>query len=115
MITANKNMMTNEESRKKLDRIQTTFVLIVAIPMFWAIWQFKKGQMSKDESLLWIALPLFPAFLMDAYFSLMSGITWAKGIKISRESMPNLFRINVASSIVFAGLCLIYALWYWTK
>lgn len=106
--------MTKEESQKKLDRLQTALVLIFAIPMGWAIWQFQNGLLTMDEATLWCAVSFFPMAVIDGWFSIKRGTSWAKGVKISRESTPDLFMVNVAISIVLACLCLIYVLWYFT-
>jgi uncharacterized membrane protein YidH (DUF202 family) len=113
-MISNELKTADENSRKKLDRIQNTFVIIGVLTICWATWRFQKGHMAKNQCLYWYAVIFFPVFLMDACFSLKSGISWAKGVKISRDVNPIIFKINVVLSILCASACFIYAIWHWT-
>ena len=88
--------MATKESQKKLDHLQMALVLIFAMPMGWALLQFQNGLMTKDEAILWFAISFFLMALIDAWLSIKRGTSWAKGVKISRETTPNLFMVNVA-------------------
>jgi len=114
MIPANKKLMPIEKVRKRLDRVQTALLFVFAVPIGWAVWQYQRDLMTKNEATLWFAVSFFPMAVIDALFSIKRGTSWAKGVKISRESTPDLFLVNVAVSIVLAGLCLFYAFWYFT-
>lgn len=98
------------EHKTKLRLFLIFFTIISFLVLFYVIFQYKIGEMSKSQGLFVTAISFMPTLLILVCYSLIIGETFAKGVKIVKTQNPKLYFLTFSFWCALLLLDVVYVL-----
>lgn len=64
--------------------------------LLYVVYQYKIGAVAKDQSNYLVALGFLPVLIFVVFYSMVTGITYAKGQRISKEENKRLYYLSLS-------------------